>query len=162
MNVFRKILVLLAIAFIVIQFFHPEKNISEAAPVNHISKKFPYPAEVEKIISFSCYDCHSNNTRYPWYSHIQPVAWWLNDHIKEGKSHLNFDEYASYPAFRQYRKFDQTIKEIKEDEMPLPSYLVGHPKAALSPEQKETITAWCNSCMAVMKASYPPDSLKKR
>jgi hypothetical protein len=162
MNVFRRILASLAIVLIIIQFFRPEKNISGAAPVSHISKKFPYPAEVEKIISFSCYDCHSNNTRYPWYSHIQPVAWWLDDHIKEGKSHLNFDEYLSYPAFRQYRKFEQTIKEIKEDEMPLPSYLVGHPKAALSPEQKETVMAWCNSCMAIMKASYPADSLKKR
>src|SRR5689334_784373 len=105
MRFVKRILILLLIAFIIIQFFHPEKNISTAIPVNHISKNFLVPDEVTAILSNSRNDCHSNNTRYPWYNHIQPVAWWLNDHVTEGKKHLNFDEYSSYNLRRQYRKF---------------------------------------------------------
>lgn len=161
MKFIKRTLIFLLAAFIVIQFFHPEKNISDAAPANHISKSFPFPGNIKEIVSNSCYDCHSNNTRYPWYYHIQPVAWWMNDHIQEGKSHLNFDEFASYRPRRQYSKFGDTKDMIKEDEMPLSSYILGHPRAALSPEQKQIITAWCNNCMSAMKAIYPLDSLIK-
>src|SRR5215213_3952211 len=101
MRFLKKIFIVLVIAFIVIQFFRPEKNISAAAPSNHIAAKFSVPADVNQILSTSCYDCHTNNTRYPWYSYVQPVAWWLDDHIREGKKHLNFDEYASYNLRRQ-------------------------------------------------------------
>jgi hypothetical protein len=162
MRLFKKILILLLIAFIVIQFFHPGKNSSAAAPVNSVSKNFPVPDDVAQILAVACYDCHSNNTRYPWYSHIQPVAWWLNNHIQEGKKHLDFDEFATYPLRRQYGKFDQTIKVIKKDEMPLPSYLIIHRDAVLSPEQKEKVIAWSKNCMDAMKAAYPIDSLVKK
>lgn len=153
---------MLLIAFIIIQFFRPEKNVSAAVSLNHISKNFPVSKDVAQILSNSCYDCHSNNTRYPWYFSVQPVAWWLHDHITEGKKHLNFDEFDSYHPRRQYNKFDETIDMIKEDEMPLPSYLVGHSDAVLSPEQKEKVIAWCNNCMNAMKAVYPMDSLVKK
>jgi hypothetical protein len=162
MRLLKKILILLLIAFIVIQFFHPGKNSSAAAPVNSVSKNFPVPDDVAQILAVACYDCHSNNTRYPWYSHIQPVAWWLNNHIQEGKKHLNFDEFATYPLRRQYGKFDQTIKVIKKDEMPLPSYLIIHRDAVLSPEQKEKVIAWSKNCMDAMKTAYPIDSLVKK
>ena len=90
MKLLKKILLLFVIAFIIIQFFRPEKNISAAATSTHISKIFPVTDDVSQILSNSCYDCHSNNTRYPWYNKIQPVAWWMNDHIDEGKDELNF------------------------------------------------------------------------
>jgi hypothetical protein len=162
MRFLKRIFILLLIAFIVIQFFHPKKNISAAPPTNHISKKFPVPDDIAQILSNSCYDCHSNNTRYPWYFNIQPVAWWMADHVQEGKKHLNFDEYASYRLRRQYGKFDDTIDMIKDDEMPLPSYLWEHRDARLSPEQKEKLTAWCNISKNAMKAAYPIDSLVKK
>ena len=162
MRLLKRIFILLLITFIVIQFFHPEKNISAAPPAHHISKKFPVPDDVAQILSNSCYDCHSNNTRYPWYFNIQPVAWWMADHVQEGKKHLNYDEYASYRLRRQYGKFDDTIDMIKDDEMPLPSYLWEHRDARLSPEQKEKLIAWCTSCKNAMKAAYPMDSLVKK
>ena len=111
MKLLKKIFIVLIIALICIQFFHPEKNVSSETSSNHISKQFSVPDDVRQIISTSCYDCHSNNTNYPWYFSVQPVAWWLNHHIEEGKEHLNFDEFSSYRPRRQFRKFEQ----IKED-----------------------------------------------
>jgi hypothetical protein len=86
MKFLKRVLIPLLIAFIIIQFFRPEKNISASAAAKHISTKFSFPDDVEQILSNSCYDCHSNNTRYPWYFSVQPVAWWLDDHVREESS----------------------------------------------------------------------------
>jgi hypothetical protein len=155
---------ILIIAFIVIQFFHPSKNISEAAakPANHISNAYVFPSEVENVMKVSCYDCHSNNTSYPWYSKIQPVDWWLTDHINEGKQELNFDEFATYSLRRQFRKFREIKKQLDEGEMPLPSYLIIHRDADLSAEQKQALINWSETMMQEMKAKYPEDSLVKK
>ncbi|MBK5284893.1 MAG: heme-binding domain-containing protein [Bacteroidia bacterium] len=158
----KKIMWLLVVAFVVIQFFRPEKNISTENSLNHISQKFPFPDDVKQIISTACYDCHSNNTKYPWYFSVQPIAWWLADDVKEGKKHLNFDEFASYNLRRQYKKFEGIGEELKEDEMPLGTYTAIHRHAILSPEQKEKIIQWSNARMNEMKATYPPDSLLKK
>jgi hypothetical protein len=162
MKFLKKILWILVILFIAAQFIRPKKNISEAAPAAHISQKFSVPDNVKQILSTSCYDCHSNNTRYPWYNNIQPVAWWMGGHVEDGKKHLNFDEYSSYNLRRQYHKFEEMIEMVKKDEMPLPSYLVLHGNAKLSMEQKVKITDWCSVSMEAMKSAYPIDSLLKK
>src|SRR4051812_1459572 len=92
----KRILLLLSVVFVIIQFFHPAKNQSEVISINDITKVYPVPGEVQKILKTSCYDCHSNNSIYPWYAKIQPVSWWLNHHIDEGKHELNFSEFATY------------------------------------------------------------------
>jgi hypothetical protein len=92
-----------------------------------------------------CYDCHSNNTVYPWYYNIQPVAWWMAGHVDEGKEHLNFSEYKKYPAKRAAHKLEEVIEMIDEDEMPLKSYLVAHPEAKLSQQDKDAINTWIKS-----------------
>jgi hypothetical protein len=157
----KRALILLLIAFIIIQFIHPEKNISDASAMqlNNISKQYPVPDTVNKILQASCYDCHSNNTDYPWYSKIQPVAWWLNDHIVEGKKEINFSEFATYRIGRQYRKMEEIIKQVKEDEMPLSSYTLIHRDAILTSDQKVILTNWANAIRNSIKAKYPPDSL---
>ena len=91
----KKILVFLLIFLIVIQFIHPEKNKASGAQANSIGTVFPVPENVKTILEKACNDCHTNNTRYPWYSNIQPVHWWMNHHVQEGKRHLNFDEYTN-------------------------------------------------------------------
>ena len=101
-----------------------------------ISKVYVVPDSVTQILKTSCYDCHSNNTVYPWYSKIQPVAWWLNDHIEEGKREINFSEFATYRIGRQYKKMDEIIKQVKEDEMPLSSYTLIHKNAILTQKSK--------------------------
>src|SRR5689334_24365857 len=128
----RRILLLLLIALIVIQFFHPKKNISKAAQANYIGNKYTVPDDVKHILAKACNDCHSNNTRYPWYSNVQPVDWWLTNHINEGKNHLNFDEYNNKRPRYQYGKLDETIDLVKKGEMPLNSYLWIHKDAILT------------------------------
>lgn len=158
----KKILLLLAVAFVIIQFFHPAKNIHAGPSDQHISKVIAVPEDVSTILKTSCNDCHSNNTAYPWYSRIQPVAWWLNNHIEEGKREVNFDEFASYSIRRQYHKLEEINEQVKEDEMPLSSYTIIHKNAKLSNEQKLAIANWTAAAMNNLKAHYPADSFIKK
>lgn len=103
------------VALIGMQFFRPVKNVS--LPVSHgrIASIYTVPSDVDSILKESCNDCHSNNTRYPRYSNIQPVARWLKDHIDEGKRELNFDEFASYGIRKQYHKLEEVIDQVKKN-----------------------------------------------
>jgi hypothetical protein len=143
----KKILLILVAIFIVIQFIRPTRNVSDTVSANDITKHYSVPADVQNILQVSCSDCHSNNTKYPWYTNIQPVGWWLQNHVNEGKEHLNFSEFATYPAKRQHHKLEELIEEVKGDHMPLDSYLWIHKNAKLSQQQKETLTNWAGQLM---------------
>jgi hypothetical protein len=160
-KIFKRLLLLLLIAFIAIQFFRPAKNISTGRTTNDITAKYNVPQDVQNILKTSCYDCHSNNTVYPWYSNIQPVAWWLKDHIDEGKRELNFSEFATYRIGRQYRKLEEINEEVKEDKMPLSSYTLIHGDAKLNEQQKLLLANWVVALRDSIKAQYPEDSLKR-
>ena len=148
----------LLVLLFVIQFFHPQKNMSNDMS-NDISKKFPMPDTIRQILKVSCNDCHSNLTVYPWYSKIQPIDWWLQNHVDEGKRELNFNEFSAYRTFRQYHKLEKIKKEVEEDGMPLSSFTLIHGGAKLSDGQKEFLKNWANSLHDTLKAKYPPDSL---
>ena len=162
-KIIKPIALVLLAALIIIQFFRPEKNVgsSETIGANDISKLYPVPREVASILQTSCYDCHSNNTHYPWYSNFQPVAWWLADHVNEGKKEINFSEFASYRIGKQYRKLEKMNSEVKEGEMPLESYTFIHGDAKLNPAQKEKLMNWASEIRDSIKANYPTDSLQK-
>ena len=130
----KRLLLILLITFFVLQFFRPTKNISASKSINDITTKYAVPADVMASLQNSCYDCHSNNTKYPWYSNIQPAAWWLADHIEEGKKEINFNEFSAYSLRRQYRKFKEINNQLEEDEMPLQSYTIIHGDAKLTKE----------------------------
>lgn len=157
----KKILIGLAILVIVIQFIRPDKNISNDRTYD-ISTKYEMPDQVNKILAVSCYNCHSNKTEYPWYANVQPVAWWMNDHITEGKRNLNFYEFTNRPIAIQNHKLEEIIEQVEKKEMPLESYtyLGLHSEANLTDEQREVITNWAKSQMAYLKENYPADSLK--
>ncbi|MFN0081567.1 MAG: heme-binding domain-containing protein [Ferruginibacter sp.] len=159
---FKRLLIILLIAFIAIQFIRPAKNISDAAQPNDISTKYAIPADVQATLKASCYDCHSNNTKYPWYNNIQPVAWFLADHVKEAKKELNFNEFASYKIGKQYRKLEEINGEVQDEEMPIESYTFIHGDAKLTELQKAGIKAWVNSLRDSIKAQYPADSLVRK
>ena len=152
---------LLLIALVLIQFFRPAKNIREGDQPNAISKKFQVSADVKIILDKACMDCHSNNTRYPWYSNIQPVAWWLNNHVIDGRKELNFDEYITRRPRFQYRRMEQMIDLVKKKEMPLDSYTWTHKDAILTEEEKTKLYDWAKSVMNALEAQYPIDSLKR-
>ena len=159
---FRRIFQILLLIFIIIQFIRPAKNKSDQFSNNDITKKYAVSPEVLHMLQTSCYDCHSNNTNYPWYSYVQPVAWWLNSHIKDGKRGLNFSEFASYRIGKQYKRFDDIIENVKTDEMPLDYYLWIHKSAKLSDQQKLIILNWAGEMRDSIKANYPADSLVKK
>ncbi|EAP86705.1 MULTISPECIES: heme-binding domain-containing protein [Croceibacter] len=137
---FLKIIAWLAlVAFIVIQFFPTTLNERDTVPQSDFMVENQVPATIKNRLQVSCYDCHSNNTDYPWYSKIQPSAWYLEDHIQEGKDELNFNEWAEYSDRRKNSKLRSIISQIEEDEMPLDSYTLIHRDAILSDEDKTLI-----------------------
>lgn len=137
----KKILLLLLTVFIIIQFIRPAKNQSGDTSKD-ISTLYTIPADVRQILKTSCYDCHSNHTEYKWYDEIQPVRWWVEHHIKEGKAELNFSEFASYPEKKRLHKLEEIGDVVNNDEMPLASYTFVHRDAKLTAEQKEKIAEW--------------------
>jgi hypothetical protein len=120
---------------------------------------YPIPGDVKTILVKACNDCHSNNTTYPWYSQIQPVAWWLDDHIQEGKKHLNISEFASYRLRKQYHKMEEVEEMLADGAMPLESYTYIHKDAKLTKEEKDKVIAWSKAIRDTMEAKYPMDSL---
>ncbi len=144
--------------FLGMQFDRPVRNNSDFQ-MNHISTFYGVPPDVNTILVTACYDCHSNNTRYPWYSEIQPIARMLEEHIVDGKKHLNFSEFMMYHPRRQFRKLEEIEGMVKADEMPLPSYTILHRDAVLSQKQKEMLYTWVRSVRDSMKHIHHPDSL---
>lgn len=140
----RKVLIGLLAIFVLIQFIRPEKNQSEGISPNDISTKYAVPASVQTVLKRSCFDCHSNNTVYPWYDNIQPVSWWLANHIEEGKSELNFSEFTTYPPKKARHKLEEVAEAVTDGWMPLSSYLRIHQDAKLKPEEAKLIADWAN------------------
>ncbi len=139
----RKILIGLALVFIAIQFVRPQKNVSAIpAPANDLLVRYNAPSEVRRILEKACYDCHSNQTRYPWYAEVQPFGWFLADHIKEGKRYLNFSEIGALSNKRQANKIQAIIDEASDRSMPLKSYTLIHPDALLSSAEIKTLSDW--------------------
>lgn len=158
----KKILLFLLAALIVIQFIHPKKNRASGPQPNYIGNNHVVPDNVKSILAKACNDCHSNNTIYPWYAKLQPVHWWLNKHVTDGKKHLNFDEYTNRPLRYQYHKMEETIDLVKEDEMPLESYTWIHKDAKIEPAEKELLLNWAANVIEAMEAKYPIDSLRRK
>ncbi|HEV8079211.1 MAG TPA: heme-binding domain-containing protein [Chitinophagaceae bacterium] len=161
-RILKIILIVLLILLILIQFIRPAKNRSESISANDISTKYAVPDSIQHILKVACNDCHSNNTRYPWYAEIQPVAWWLNNHVVDGKKDLNFSEFTKYRIRKQYRKLEEINDLVKENAMPLASFTWIHKDAVLSSQQKLAIAAWSSSLRDSIKASYPSDSLLRK
>ena len=158
----KKIFVLILVLVILIQFIHPEKNKASGVQANYLGTVFPVPNNIKIILDKACNDCHSNNTRYPWYSHIQPVHWWMNHHVQEGKRELNFDEYSNRALRFQYHKMEEIADQVKEGEMPLESYTWMHEDAKLTQAEKKELIDWADNIRANMEAKYPIDSLIRK
>lgn len=147
----KKILIAVLAVFIIIQFIKPEKNVSAEDSPNDIFAHYQAPDDIKQLVQSACYDCHSNNTVYPWYAEIQPVAWWLADHVKEGKSELNFSEFASYSPKKGDHKLEEFVEMLEAGEMPLKSYTLIHRDAKLSAEQVAKLSNWAKELRAQIK-----------
>jgi len=144
-KILKIIALVLLVVFVGIQFIPTSRNQSDIVLETDFMLVNDVPERVSKKLQVSCYDCHSNNTTYPWYNKVQPVAWFLEDHIKEGKSELNFSEWDNYSNRRKKSKLKSIISQIKDDEMPLSSYTLIHGDAKLSKSEKELIIKWIDN-----------------
>lgn len=137
----RRILLGLLTVFVTIQWFQPEKNLGGVSD-NDIARKFDVPNKIATKLQASCYDCHSNNTKYPWYTMIQPVGWIMARHVKEGKSGLNFSEFATYSPSKAAHKLEELSELVLSEAMPIKSYLIAHNEAKLTSEERKEIGDW--------------------
>jgi uncharacterized membrane protein len=100
------------------------------------------PADVKEIVRRACYDCHSHETVWPWYTSVAPVSWWVTDHVNHGRADLNFSRWPLFDFEMQDHHLRDIRKQVESRRMPLPSYLRGHPEARLTDEEREILLAW--------------------
>ncbi len=147
-RIFRKILIIGLVIFLLMQCYQPARNKDngEILP-SHITRLYHVPDSVQVILAATCYDCHSNNTKYPWYSYIQPARFIMERHIRNGKKDLNFSEFGNYSKRRQESKLESIIKQVRSGDMPLTSYTRLHKNSKLTSKQKETVINWIDSIL---------------
>ena len=142
----KKIGIILVVFLIIVQLIRPGRNAGEIYTSSDISKATEVPDDIKVLLDKSCNDCHSNYTNYDglWYMNIQPVGWWINHHIEEGKEHLNFSEFNTYSLKRKLHKLEEIAEQLEEHEMPLNSYLWMHSDAKLSNDERNQLISWAN------------------
>jgi mono/diheme cytochrome c family protein len=142
MRLFIKILIVIGIiSFIAIQFFQPEKNLSQDVK-NHIFSKEQLPENVKEIFKTSCVDCHSNNTNYLWYHKIAPVSWLVNKDVIKGKKELNLSEWGEMDNYDKIGAIEDIRQEVEQKTMPIKPYILMHPSAKLTDEEIAVLIAW--------------------
>ncbi|MEO5945419.1 MAG: heme-binding domain-containing protein [Chitinophagaceae bacterium] len=144
----RKIVIIGFVIFLLMQLYQPARNKDNGQVLSsHITKMHPLPDSVNVIFESSCYDCHSNNTKYPWYSYIQPARFIMERHIRNGKKDLNFSEFGNYSRRQQESKLKSISKQVKSGDMPLASYIFLHKNAKLTSRQKEAVIRWVDTTL---------------
>lgn len=144
-KIIKKIVIVGFIVFLLMQLYQPARNLNfEQDLTANFTRVYNVPKNVETILRTSCYDCHSDNTNYPWYSYIQPARFFMENHIKDGKKDLNFNGFGNYSKRKQGSKLEAIIKQIESGEMPLASYTLLHKKAIVTPTQKKEVIDWIN------------------
>lgn len=150
----KRFLVLALLVFVVMQFIRPDKNEGGYASLDiFLAETKPTPA-VATTLQTACYDCHSNQTSYPWYNHIAPVSFWLEEHIVEGKKHLNFSEWSAYSIKRKDHKLEEVVEMLEKGKMPLNEYTWTHREAKLNEQQIKELVQW----VAAVRVQYGPQS----
>lgn len=148
----KRILIAAGVLLVAIQFIRPARNTGSADGPQDITHAVAVPAPVLTMLKTACYDCHSNQTAYPWYATIQPVGLWLGHHVDEGKEELNFSEFATYAPKRMAHKLEEIAEEVEEGHMPLPAYTLIHTDAKLTEAQVSELTAWAKAQQQQVKA----------
>ncbi|MCB0664113.1 MAG: heme-binding domain-containing protein [Saprospiraceae bacterium] len=128
--------------FAILQLFPIDKTNPTAIPEKDLFAVVDAPVNVKSVIKSACYDCHSYETTYPWYTNLQPFAWSIKDHINHGRKHLNFSEFADYTGEDRSHALEECVEVLQEDEMPIASYKLMHPEARLNDETRQTLITW--------------------
>ncbi len=133
----KKFLIIIFVCFILIQFIRIDKTL----PVSAENLEIKTPKEVMSILKKACYDCHSNEVIYPWYSNIAPFSFTIDSHIKEGRKALNFSTWKKYTSEEKEKKL-KDIYRTAYAAMPLQSYIWLHSEADLSKEERKILRDW--------------------
>jgi hypothetical protein len=132
----KTVLLVLALVFLISQFLRIDK---QNPP---IISDIPADSSVKSILKRSCYDCHSNETKWPWYSNVAPVSWLISNDVKDARKHLNFSEWGSYSLEKRSSKLDDIRDQIRQGEMPLWYYSLMHSDARIKQKEREKIISW--------------------
>jgi hypothetical protein len=144
-RIFKSILWILLIVLVGAQFFQIDKTNPPHDPATDFLSTYNPPAEVSEMFKNACYDCHSNLTQYPWYTHIQPVGIWIKNHINGARHSMNFSIWTTYNGEDKAELLKEIAGEVQKGKMPLPSYTWGHKSAKLTQAQRETLVNWVKS-----------------
>lgn len=145
LRILRWAAVVLVAVFLAIQFVRPAKTNPTAEPTQSVEAHLQVTPQVSAILDRSCNDCHSNKTRWPWYSQVAPVSWFVIDHVNEGRDNVNFSEWGKYDQATARNLLKQICRETRAGVMPLSSYTPLHPGSKLSTDDMKTMCDWTGS-----------------
>lgn len=143
----RRVIIALVVLFLIAQFIRPDTSLPNSEAGQDLILQTEPSVEVADLLRASCYDCHSNETKYPWYVSITPVNWWMQQHVNEGREEFNMSEWGGHKAKWQRHKSEEAVELVKKGEMPLDSYTWGHPEARLSDGQRAALTSYFSELM---------------
>ena len=141
----KRIAAVLLAALLIMQFFRIEKDNPASNPDDDFIAMMNPPVEIANMLKISCYDCHSHETVYPWYTNLAPFSWWIKEHINHAREELNFSTWGTYDASRADHKLEEGVEKVESAEMPLPSYLIIHSESKLSDAQRERLANYFQS-----------------
>ena len=141
-RVLRWVLIIGVVGLVIAQFFGPAKTNPSSDASQSIEARLQVTPQVTAILDRSCNDCHSNKTRWPWYSNVAPVSWFVIDHVNEGRENINFSEWGKYSQRDNDSLLRQMCREVRAGVMPLSSYTPLHPGSKLSAEDVKTLCDW--------------------
>jgi len=138
----KKVLIIIIVILIGIQFITIDKtNPSADMGKDFITLTSP-PNKLGVILKSSCYDCHSNHTKYPWYSNVAPFSWIIKEHVNNGRKYLNFSIWSDYKEKKKDHKLEECIEIVKSGEMPMKGYVMFHEEAEITQDQKMALLNW--------------------
>ena len=141
-KVLKWLVVLIGVVLIAIQFVRPARTNPAVDQTQMMQSHLQVPPHVAAILDRSCHDCHSNATRWPWYSNVAPASWFLIDHVNEGRQHLNFSEWGKLDKRRADKRLEEMCEQVQDKLMPIESYTWIHRSAKLSDADIKAICDW--------------------
>ena len=157
MKILKKVALLLLVVLLGIQFIRPERNQADTLGDSEFLTETNPSDEVKVILKNTCYDCHSNQTNYPWYANVAPISFWIADHIDHGKKHLNFSDWTSYDDKKKDHKLEEVVETVESGEMPLTEYTWTHHEAQLSEEQQKMVIEWASKTRLLYQLDQRPE-----
>jgi len=150
----RRLLQILLVAFVAAQFFPIRKDNPAVDPAQTLYAASAVPPNVHAVLERSCRDCHSNETVWPWYSHLAPVSWLIANDVHEGRKHFSMSEWNTYPDEKKVRKLGELCEQVKTGEMPDEKYTLVHRGTSLSADEKAMLCSWTETAKRAM--TRPP------